>query len=82
MLVGSVGLRAVAIAFGPRPGQFQDLVVVELVLEVIAVAEEVEQLEGGFVRLGDGVLEVFVKQLFTKIVLARAPALDLDEIGR
>ena len=72
MRVGPVVVRAVTVALGSRPwsGQLEDFIVVELGLEVVAVAEEVEQLEGGFVRLGDTSLQVFVKQLVEEVMSA------------
>ena len=74
--------RGIAALPGPRARQFQHLVVVELGLEVCAVAEEVEQLERGLVRPGDRRLQVVVEHLVAEIVQARAAALDLHEVGR
>jgi hypothetical protein len=63
-------------------GQLEDLVVVEVLLEVFAVGEEVEELEGGLLRLLDAVLEMaVVEELLAEVVLAGAAALDLDEVG-
>ncbi len=62
--------------------ELQHLVVVELGLEVLAVGEEVEELEGGLVRLGNAFAQRVVKGLLAEVVLARAAPLDLDEVGR
>ena len=43
--------------------QSQDFVVVELGLEVLAVAEEIEEFEGFLVRVGDGLLDLLVEKL-------------------
>jgi len=65
----------------PRLGQFDDLVVVILFLEVLAVGKEVEQLEGGLLGLLDPGLDLVVEELFKEVVLARAAPLYLDEVG-
>ena len=65
-----------------QPRQFQYLVVVELVLEVLAVAKEVEQLEGGLLRVGDDVCGAVPYHLIEEVVLSGAASLDLDEIRR
>ena len=65
-----------------RPREFQHLVVVELLLEVLAVGEEVEELEGGLLGLQNAVLEAVVEKLFEEVMLAGAAPLDLDKIGR
>ncbi len=64
-------------------GELQDLVVVELVLEIFAIAEEIEELEGGFLllRWAEVFFETGIGKLFRKVMLARAASLDLDEIG-
>src|SRR6185437_13192540 len=67
------------LVFWPR--KLQHLVVIELLLEVFAIGEEVEQLERGFVGMRDCHLYGVVEQLVQKAVLARASAFDLDEIG-
>src|SRR5712691_898452 len=69
-----------ALALGPR--ELQHLVVVELLLEVFAIGEEVEQLEGGLLRLQDAIFEAVVEELFEEVVLTGAAPLDLDEVGR
>src|SRR5215210_1251041 len=68
------------LAFEPR--KLQHLVVAEILLEVLAVGEVVEELEGGLARVEDVLLEAVVEKLFPKVVRARAATLDLDEIGR
>ena len=65
-----------------QPRQFQYLVIVELVLEVLAVAEEVEQLEGGLLRLGVIACGAVPYHLVEEVVLSGAASLDLDEIRR
>ena len=45
------GAAAVLAALALGPGELQHFVVVELLLEVFAVGEEVEELEGGLLRL-------------------------------
>ena len=67
-------------AFGRR--ELQHLVVVELLLEVLAVGEEVEELERGLLRVLHAVLEAVVEELLQEVVLAGAAPLDLDEVGR
>ena len=69
-----------ALALGSR--ELQHLVVVELLLEILAVGEEVEELVGGLLRLRDAILEAVIEKLFEEVVLARAAPLDLDEVGR
>ena len=63
-------------------GKLEDLVVVVFFLEVFAVGEEVEQLEGGFLRFFDALLDRFVEELIAEVVLPGAAPFDLDEIGR
>ena len=75
-------LGLVAALARPRPRELQHLVVVELGLEVFAVAEEVEQLERGLVRRGDRGFQVGIQDMVAEVVPAGAAALDLDEIGR
>ena len=62
-------------------GSFMHLVVVEFFLEVFAVGEEVEELEGGLLGCLTLFLDAVVEELLTEVVLARAAAFDLDEVG-
>ncbi len=75
-------VAAVIAAFALGFGQLEHFVVVELLFEILAVGEEVEELEGGF----DGLLHAFfngvVEKQLAEVVPARATSLDLDEVGR
>lgn len=76
---------AFAAPFSSKPLGFrelQDLVVVELFLEVLAVGKEVEEFEGGLPGFLEVCLRFLVEELLAEVVLAGASALDLDEVGR
>jgi len=68
------------LALGPR--ELQHLVVVEFLLEVLAVGEEIEKFVGRLLRLRDAILEAVVEKLFEEVVFTGAAPLDLDEVGR
>jgi hypothetical protein len=65
------------VAARPWARQLQHFVVVEFLLEILAVGEEVEELELGLLLPADLLLEVLVEKLFQEAVFARAAALDL-----
>ena len=60
----------------------QHLVVVELRLEVFAVAEEIEELERSLIRFSHPIRDAEIKQLVEEVVSARTPALNLNKIRR
>src|SRR3990172_8154957 len=86
MLVGSADdHRALAsssvgtLSFGWR--KFQHFVVIELLLEVFAVSEKVEELEGRFRRMLHAVPSAFIEEQFQKVVRTGTAPFDLDEVG-
>ena len=61
--------------------QLQHLVVVEPGLEVLAVGEEVEELECGLLGPDDALRQARIERLVEEAVLPSAAPLDLDEVG-
>ena len=68
--------------YNSRGLELQDLVVVERLLEVFAVGEEVEELEGLLTGLLHPIPDRLVEELLTEVVLPGATPLDLDEVRR